>query len=50
MLARIGFPLILILGFSFDMADADKSGVVKIPTHNLSSQQVGAKVVGELMK
>jgi len=42
--------LILILGFSFDIADADKSGVVKIPTHNWPSQQVGAKVVGELMK
>lgn len=41
---------ILILGFSFDIADADKSGIVKIPTHNWPSQLVGAKVIGELMK
>ena len=31
-------------------ANADSSGVIKIPTHNWSSQLVGAEVVGELFK
>ena len=31
-------------------AIADSSGVIKIPTHNWSSQLVGAEVVGELFK
>ena len=31
-------------------ANADKSGIIKIPTHAWSSQLVGAKVIGELMK
>lgn len=31
-------------------ASADSSGVIKIPTHNWSSQLVGAEVVGELFK
>ena len=30
--------------------NADSSGVIKIPTHNWSSQLVGAEVVGELFK
>ena len=30
-------------------ANADSSGVIKIPTHNWSSQLVGAEVVGELL-
>ena len=31
-------------------ASADSSGTIKIPTHNWSSQLVGAEVVGELFK
>jgi glycine betaine/proline transport system substrate-binding protein len=42
--------LLLMLIFSSGTANADKSGVVKIPTHNWSSQLVGAKIIGELMK
>ena len=41
---------LLILIFSFGTANADKSGVVKIPTHNWPSQLVGAEIIGELMK
>ena len=42
--------LLVVFGFSIKSAIADKSGVVKIPTHNWSSQLVGAEVVGELLK
>ena len=41
---------LLILAVSYGNANADKSGVIKIPTHDWSSQLVGAAVVGELMK
>ena len=34
----------------FGTVSADKSGIVKIPLHNWSSQLVGAAVVGELIK
>ncbi len=42
--------LILTFALTLSSANADKSGVVKIPTHNWSSQLVGAEVVGELLK
>ena len=42
--------LLIAVSFSITNAVADKSGVVKIPTHNWSSQLVGAEVVGELLK
>ncbi len=32
--------LLVVFGFSINNAIADKSGVVKIPTHNWSSQLV----------
>jgi glycine betaine/proline transport system substrate-binding protein len=41
---------LIVTGISLGTASADKSGVVKIPTHNWSSQLVGAEVVGELLK
>ena len=41
---------LMVTGISLGTATADKSGVVKIPTHNWSSQLVGAEVVGELLK
>ena len=41
---------LITFALSFTGANADKSGVVKIPTHNWSSQLVGAEVVGELLK
>ena len=41
---------LIVTGLSLGTASADKSGVVKIPTHNWSSQLVGAEVVGELLK
>lgn len=41
---------LVVTGISLGTATADKSGVVKIPTHNWSSQLVGAEVVGELLK
>ena len=37
---------LITFALSFTGANADKSGVVKIPTHNWSSQLVGAEVVG----
>ena len=40
----------LILIFFYEKANADKSGIIKIPKHDWSSQLVGAEVVGELMK
>jgi len=46
----ISASLLILTLYSFDIAKADKSGVIKIPTHNWPSQLVGAKVVGELMK
>jgi ABC-type proline/glycine betaine transport system substrate-binding protein len=47
-LLSIFSALLIAFVFSFTTANADKSGVVKIPTHNWSSQLVGAEVVGEL--
>ena len=44
------FVSLLMVVVLFGTANADKSGVVKIPLHNWSSQLVGAAVVGELMK
>ena len=41
---------LIVTSISLGTASADKSGVVKIPTHNWSSQLVGAEVVGELLK
>ena len=41
---------LLILTFSYENANADKNGIIKIPKHDWSSQLVGAEVVGELMK
>ena len=41
---------LIVTGLSLGTASADKRGVVKIPTHNWSSQLVGAEVVGELLK
>tara|TARA_B100001123_G_scaffold366115_1_gene425564 strand:+ start:113 stop:1066 length:954 start_codon:yes stop_codon:yes gene_type:complete len=49
-LAELLFACSLIICVSFEIANADKSGVIKIPTHNWSSQLVGATIVGELMK
>ena len=42
------FLLLMLFIFS-GIANADKSGVIKIPKHNWPSQLVGAEVVGELM-
>ena len=36
---------LLILTFFYEKANADKSGVIKIPKHNWSSQLVGAEVI-----
>ena len=44
------FVSLLMVVVLFGTANADKSGVVKIPLHNWSSQLVGATVVGQLMK
>ena len=44
------YAFLIVTGISLGTASADKSGVVKIPTHNWSSQLVGAEVVGELLK
>ena len=41
---------LLILTVSYENANADKNGIIKIPKHDWSSQLVGAEVVGELMK
>ena len=41
---------LVILTFSYENASADKSGIIKIPKHDKTSQLVGAEVVGELMK
>lgn len=41
---------LLILFFFTGITNANKSGVIKIPIHNWSSQLVGAKVIGELME
>ena len=41
---------LLLITFFFGAANADKSGVIKIATHNWSSQLVGAEVIGELFK
>ena len=46
----ISASLLLMLVIFSGIANADKSGVIKIPKHNWSSQLVGAEVVGELMK
>ena len=42
--------ILLILTFFYKSANADETGVIKIPKHNWSSQLVGAEVIGELMK
>ena len=47
---RLIFSSLLMVVVLFGTANADKSGVVKIPLHNWSSQLVGATVVGQLMK
>ena len=47
---RLISSIVLFLFFSCGVAIADKSGVIKIPTHNWSSQLVGAEIIGELMK
>ena len=41
---------LLILTVSYENANADKNGIIKIPKHDKTSQLVGAEVVGELMK
>ena len=45
----ISFTLLALI-FSSTLIKADKSGVVKIPVHNWSSQLVGAEIIGQLMK
>ena len=41
---------LLILIISSGITNADKSGIIKIPIHNWSSQLVGAKVIGNLLE
>jgi len=49
-IVRLIIATSLILLISYGNANADKSGIIKIPLHNWSSQIVGAQIVGELMK
>ena len=44
------FVSLLILSIYYKDANADRSGIIKIPKHDWSSQLVGAEVIGELMK
>lgn len=47
---RLILVILLILIFPIKNVNADKTGVIKIPIHNWSSQLVGARIVGELFK
>ena len=42
--------ILFALFFNLGTASADKSGTVKIPIHNWTSQLVGAEIIGQLLK
>lgn len=49
-IVRLILATLLMSIISYGNVYADKSGIIKIPLHNWSSQLVSAKIVGELMK
>ena len=49
-IVRLILVTLLMLIIFYGNVNADKSGIIKIPLHDWSSQLVSAKIVGELMK